>query len=156
VRLTLISVARRIPRWVQAAWDEYAGRLGPEFALRLVQVAPAHGVRTRPLQARRAEEAQRIVKRLPRDALVVALDERGASWSTHELAARLQQWRQGGRDVAIVAGGADGLDPALLQQAALRWSLSALTLPHALVRVIVVEQLYRAASINGGHPYHRD
>ncbi len=96
------------------------------------------------------------MKRLPRDALVVALDERGAGWSTHELAARLQQWRQGGRDVAIVAGGADGLDPALLEQAALRWSLSALTLPHALVRVIVVEQLYRAASINGGHPYHRD
>lgn len=156
MRLTLISVARRVPRWVQSAWDEYAGRLGPELAPRLVQVAPAHGARTRPLQARRAEEAQRIVKRLPRDALVVALDERGAGWSTHELAARLQQWRQGGRDVAIVAGGADGLDPALLEQAALRWSLSALTLPHALVRVIVVEQLYRAASINGGHPYHRD
>jgi 23S rRNA (pseudouridine1915-N3)-methyltransferase len=92
---------------------------------------------------------------LPKGSLVVAFDERGESWSTLELGRRLQRWQQEGRDVAFVVGGADGLDPEFLAAAALRVSLSALTLPHGLVRILVVEQLYRAASLLQGHPYHK-
>jgi 23S rRNA (pseudouridine1915-N3)-methyltransferase len=92
---------------------------------------------------------------LPREAWIIALDARGTPWSSEQLAERMAAWRMGGRDVYLLIGGAEGLDDTVLQRAHARWSLGPLTLPHMLVRVIVAEQLYRAASLLAGHPYHR-
>ncbi|MGE0386132.1 MAG: 23S rRNA (pseudouridine(1915)-N(3))-methyltransferase RlmH [Gammaproteobacteria bacterium] len=156
MKLHLLSVARRVPGWVEAAWADYSARLPAELAPHLTQIAPARAGGTLPVERRVAEEAQRIARALPREAWIVALDERGAQWSSVDLAAQIRAWQQRGRDVALVVGGADGLAPDLLERAAQRWALSRLTLPHALVRVILAEQIYRAWSINAGHPYHRD
>ena len=102
------------------------------------------------------EEAEALRAAIPRDALVVALDERGSAWSTRQLADRLAQWQHDGRDIALLVGGPDGLDAQLRTDAGQRWSLSPLTLPHPLVRIVVAEQLYRAHTLLSGHPYHRD
>ena len=103
----------------------------------------------------RREEAVRIRQALPKGALLVALDERGRAWSTEQLAARVEQWQQLGRDLALVIGGADGLDPALREAADHCLSLSPMVMPHGLVRVVVVEQLYRVSTVIAGHPYHK-
>jgi 23S rRNA (pseudouridine1915-N3)-methyltransferase len=155
VRIRIFAIARRAPAWVQTAYREYARRLPPELAPVLEEIAPDRGAQ-RTVTQRLAAEGGRIRRALPRDAWVVALDERGESWSTKTLARQLQGWCRRGIDVALLIGGADGLASELVAGAAQRWSLSALTLPHALVRVIVIEQLYRAWSFTVNHPYHRE
>ncbi len=139
----------------QTAWDDYAKRFPPELKLEL------RAVKTEPrasksLDAIHAAERERIESQIPRGSRVVALDERGATLTTMALASKLKEWQLGGDDVALVIGGPDGLQPAFRQQAHERIRLSDLTLPHAMVRVLLVEQLYRAWSINAGHPYHRE
>ncbi|ROR34868.1 23S rRNA (pseudouridine(1915)-N(3))-methyltransferase RlmH [Inmirania thermothiophila] len=151
MRVHLLSVAARVPSWVAEGYRDYARRLGRGLELRLREIRPAGG---EPARAR-AEEGRRLLAAVPRGARLVALDERGELWDTRGLARRLAAWAAEGRDLALAVGGAEGLDGAVLGQAELRWSLSPLTLPHALVRVIVAEQLYRAWSLLGGHPYHR-
>ncbi|TVQ90640.1 MAG: 23S rRNA (pseudouridine(1915)-N(3))-methyltransferase RlmH [Chromatiaceae bacterium] len=155
----LLSVGRRMPAWVEAGVAEYARRLPPDCALRLLEIEPARRGRGKasPAQVSRwqAEEGERLLRAVPAGALVVALDERGRAWSTVELSSQLADWLAGGRDVALLVGGADGLAAACLARAERRWSLSPLTFPHGLVRVILAEQLYRAWSILRGHPYHR-
>ena len=134
---------------------EYSKRLPREWGFQLVEVKPearTSGATTAKVQA---AEAQRLRAMLGKGARVIALDERGEPWSTRVLADRLARWQQEGRDVVLLVGGADGLDPALRDEAEQRVSLSALTLPHGLVRIVVVEQLYRAASLLQGHPYHK-
>lgn len=144
-----------MPGWVDAAFAGYAARLPRE--LRFERVALPLGVRGKSGEVARAvrEEGERVLKTLADAERVIALDERGEAWTSPELAARLQRWQLDGRDLALVVGGPDGHAPSVLERAEQRWSLSRLTLPHALVRVLVVEQLYRAASLNAGHPYHR-
>ncbi len=156
MKLIVIAVGQRLPGWAQTAWDDYAKRFPPELRLELkaVKTEPRAGGRTAP-QAMAAER-QRIEAALPRGAHVVVLDERGSALTTVALADRLRQWQGQGGDVALLIGGPDGLDPALRQAAHERIRLSDLTLPHALVRVLLVEQLYRAWSVNAGHPYHRE
>jgi 23S rRNA (pseudouridine1915-N3)-methyltransferase len=126
-----------------------------ECALQLVELPP--GKRRKSLGSEQAaeEEGRRMLASLPKDCTVIALDVRGNSWSTEELAVRLHDWLGSGRDVALLVGGPDGLSAACLARADLKWSLSALTYPHSLVRVVLAEQLYRAWTINTGHPYHR-
>ena len=154
VHLRLIAVGRRPPRWAEEAFSGYVRRLPPAFGFRAPLISPARGHGS-DVERARAEEGERLLAAVgPRDYLV-ALDERGTAWSTKILAERLAAWEMDGRDVALMIGGADGLSPACLERADQRWSLSPLTLPHALVRVLVVEQLYRAWSLNTGHPYHR-
>ncbi|MBU3740256.1 MAG: 23S rRNA (pseudouridine(1915)-N(3))-methyltransferase RlmH [Rhodoferax sp.] len=155
MRLIVVAVGQRVPEWAQRAWDDYAKRLPPElrFELRAVKTEPRAA---RKLESLLAAERQRIEAALPRGARVVALDERGVRTDTVGLAARLQGWQRDAQDVALVIGGPDGLEPAFRQAAHERLSLSDLTLPHALVRVLLVEQLYRAWSINANHPYHRE
>ncbi len=148
-------MARRVPPWVKEAYREYTGRLGPACALALIEVPAEKRARGRDARHAREAEGERILKTIPPTAWVVALDEHGEPWTTEDLARRLAHWRRLGRDVALLVGGADGLDPRCLARAAERWSLSALTLPHALIRVIVAEQIYRAQSLLDGHPYHR-
>jgi len=155
VRIHLIAVGTRMPAWVVDAYQEYAKRLPRECTLQLVEIPLSK--RRKSLGAAQAaeEEGQYLLASLPKDCTVIALDVRGNSWSTEELAARLQDWLASGRDVALLVGGPDGLSAACLKRADLKWSLSALTYPHSLVRVVLAEQLYRAWTINSGHPYHR-
>jgi 23S rRNA (pseudouridine1915-N3)-methyltransferase len=154
VHIHLIAVGTGMPRWVAEGFQEYARRLPRECALRLREVDLPQRLRGLPPEQGRAAEGERLLAAVPAGAARVALDERGSPWSTAELARRLQGWLGGGRDVALLVGGADGLAPACREGAEV-WSLSPLTLPHMLVRVVVAEQIYRAWSILAGHPYHR-
>lgn len=144
-----------MPRWVQDAYQQYAKRLPPECALRLQEI-PA-GKRGKGADIRRlvADEGERMLKALPGGARVIALDVDGKRWSTEQLGVSLGDWMREGRDLALLVGGPEGLAASCLQRADERWSLSPLTFPHPLVRVILAEQLYRAWTLLKGHPYHR-
>ncbi len=155
MNIHLISIGNRMPRWVQEGYDEYAKRLPAECSLQLVELPLGRRGKGADLTRALREEGERMLKALPRDSLVVALEVKGKTWSTEQLAIKLDGWMGGGRDVALLIGGPDGLADSCLQQADLLWSLSPLTLPHPLVRVVVAEQLYRAWSILRNHPYHR-
>lgn len=155
MKLRVVAVGQRVPAWAQTAWDDYAKRFPAELLLELrtVKTEP-RGSRT--LEGLLAAERQRIEAALVRNSRVVALDERGDALTTVALSQRLRQWQRAGDDVALVIGGPDGLDPAFKAAAHERIRLSDLTLPHAMVRVLLVEQLYRAWSILANHPYHRE
>ena len=152
-RLRIVAIGNRMPGWVQAGFEEYRKRLPRDFALELRELALARrGADTvRGIE----EEGQALLGALAPDELVVALEVGGQPWSTEELATRMRVWRDEGRRVAFVVGGPDGLSAACRERAAHSWSLSRLTLPHPLVRVVLMEQLYRAWSILVAHPYHR-
>ena len=156
MKLLVVAVGQRVPDWAQTAWADYAKRFPPELRLELkaIKTEPRSGGKT--TEQIMAAERQRIEAAIPAGTHVVALDERGSALTTAALAAKLSQWQGQGGDVALLIGGPDGLHPALRQGAHERIRLSDLTLPHAMVRVLLVEQLYRAWSINAGHPYHRD
>lgn len=154
MRIRLLAVGRRPPRWAEDACAEYLKRLPNALGVEARLFAPARGHAGDVARAR-ADEGQRLLAACgPRDRIVI-LDERGTGWSTVDLAAQLREWELDGRDVALLIGGVDGLSEACRERADACWSLSPLTLPHALVRVVVAEQLYRAWSVNAGHPYHR-
>lgn len=144
-----------MPGWVEAGYAEYAKRLAGECSLQLVEIDPGHRGKGANLEQVRRDEGERLLKAVPKGALVIALDERGEVWDTARLSGELAGWLAGGRDAALLVGGADGLATECLQRAERSWSLSALTFPHPLVRVILAEQLYRAWSLVKGHPYHR-
>jgi len=155
MKLLIVAVGQRVPDWAQTAWDDYAKRFPPELRVELKAVkTEPRGSRT--VEQLMAAERKRIEEAIPKGARIVALDERGTSLTTMALAAKLKDWQLGGDDVALVIGGPDGLEPAFRQAAHERIRLSDLTLPHAMVRVLLVEQLYRAWSINANHPYHRE
>jgi len=155
MRLLVVAVGQRVPDWAQAAWDDYAKRFPPEMRLELKAVKTEPRA-SKTLQSLLAAERERIEAAIPRGARIVALDERGTTLTTMALAAKLKEWQLENDVVALVIGGPDGLDPAFRQAAHERIRLSDLTLPHAMVRVLLSEQLYRAWSINAGHPYHRE
>lgn len=156
MRLWLVAVGQRQPAWADAAYADYAKRFAPELRLELkaVKAEPRSSGRT-PAQMM-AAEAQRLEAAIPRGARRVALDENGERRTTLQLAQRLAQWQADGRDVALIIGGPDGLDASFKADADETLRLSDLTLPHALARVVLAEALYRAASLNAGHPYHRE
>ena len=155
MRLLIVAVGQRVPDWAQTAYDDYAKRFPPELKVELKAVkTETRGSKT--VEALMAAERERIEAAIPRGTRVVALDERGTTLTTKALAARLQGWQLEGDDVALVIGGPDGLEPAFRQAAHELIRLSDLTLPHAMVRVLLIEQLYRAWSVNAGHPYHRE
>ena len=155
MKLLVVAVGQRVPEWAQQAWDDYAKRFPPELRLELKAVKTEPRA-SRTVQSLLAAERERIEAAIPKGARVVALDERGTALTTLALAARLKEWQLASQDVALVIGGPDGLEPAFRQQAHERIRLSDLTLPHAMVRVLLAEQLYRAWSVNAGHPYHRE
>jgi 23S rRNA (pseudouridine1915-N3)-methyltransferase len=155
VRLLIVAVGQRVPDWAQTAWDDYAKRFPHELKVELKAVkTEPRGSKT--LETLYAAERVRIEAAIPRGTRIVALDERGTTVTTLALAAKLKDWQLGGTDVALVIGGPDGLDPAFRQAAHERIRLSDLTLPHAFARVLLIEQLYRAWSVNANHPYHRE
>jgi 23S rRNA (pseudouridine1915-N3)-methyltransferase len=155
MKLVLVAVGQRLPAWANAAFDEYAKRFAPELRLELKAVK-AEPRDSRPATQLMAAEAKRIEAALPRGIRRVAFDERGSRVTTHGLADRLVAWQGEGRDVALLVGGPDGLDATLKSSCDESLRLSDLTLPHAFVRVLVAEALYRAWSLTANHPYHRE
>jgi 23S rRNA (pseudouridine1915-N3)-methyltransferase len=155
VKLVVVAVGQRVPAWAQAGWDEYARRFPPELRVELKTIkTEARG--SKALPALLCAERDRIRAAIAPGSRIVALDERGTALATVALARRLAEWQLAGEDVALVIGGPDGLEPEFKRAAHERIRLSDLTLPHAMVRVLLVEQLYRAWSINANHPYHRE
>jgi 23S rRNA (pseudouridine1915-N3)-methyltransferase len=155
VRLYIVAVGQRVPDWAQTAWDDYAKRFPHEIRIELKAVkTEPRGSKT--LETLYAAERARIEAAIPKGTRIVALDERGTALTTLALAQRLNEWQNGGGDVALVIGGPDGLEPAFRASAQERIRLSDLTLPHAMARVLLIEQLYRAWSVNANHPYHRE
>ena len=155
MKLVIVAVGQRMPDWAQTAYDDYAKRFPPDcrVEVKTVKTEP-RGSKT--LETLLSAERARIEAAVPKGARVVALDERGTALTTVALAKHLREWQMGGDDVALVIGGPDGLDPAFKAAAHLRIRLSDMTLPHALARVLLIEQLYRAWSVNANHPYHRE
>jgi 23S rRNA (pseudouridine1915-N3)-methyltransferase len=145
-----------MPAWVDAGFTEYARRMPRETRVELIAVRPEPREGSAPLERLTESEARRIRSAIPAGARKVVLDEGGRACSTKTLAEQLQAWQMEGRDVAFVIGGPDGLAAGIRREADWLWSLSPLTLPHGLVRVILAEQLYRASSILKNHPYHRE
>lgn len=154
MKLRLVAVGAKSPDWVNAGFLDYARRMPRECALELAEIAPANR-KGWPTQRVLADEAERMLARLGSSDRVVALDVAGRTCSTEALAQRLDNWRMQGGDVSFLIGGADGLDERCLGRADESMSLSAMTFPHQLVRVMLAEQLYRAWTILHGHPYHR-
>lgn len=155
LRLTLITASNRQPEWVDAGADDYAKRLRGRCTLGITTVPLARRTATTPVERAMQDEGERMLAQVVTGAHVVALLENGKPWSTKELAAKLEAWMQRGAPVALLVGGPDGLSAACVARANERWSLSPLTLPHGLVRVVAAEALYRAWSVLENHPYHR-
>lgn len=157
MRITVVAVGQRQPAWAQAAVDDYLGRFPADFKVELkeVKAEARSGKGNEPVARLMAAEAARIRAAAPAQGRIVALDERGADWTTERLASQLGRWRDDGVQPVFVIGGPDGLDPALKAGAHATMRLSSLTLPHALARVVLAEQLYRAWSMLANHPYHR-
>jgi len=155
MRLRLIAAGGRMPGWVREGTEEYRKRLPRDFELSITEIPLAARGRNGDLRRAVAKEGEAMLATLGRGEHVVALDVGGRSFSTEALAERVRQLRDGGADLALLIGGPDGLAPACLARADERWSLSALTLPHPIVRIVVAEQLYRVWSFLNNHPYHR-
>ncbi len=147
MRLTIISVGHKMPDWVATATQDYVKRMPADCSIEIKEIKP---------DLTPSKEAVKIAAAIPKGARVIALDERGKDQTTQQLATQLANWRQEGIDIAFLIGGADGLDASLKENAQALWRLSSLTLPHAMARVLLVEQLYRAWTILQCHPYHRE
>lgn len=155
MRVRVIAVGTRMPAWVASGCDEYLKRLRPALRIEIVELPPGPRAPGAPVGRAVREEARRLLGCLAKEDFVVALDEHGRAFSSVELSRWLADRMQEGRDLAFLIGGPDGFAPEVRARADLAWSLSRLTLPHALVRVVLAEQLYRAHSVLAGHPYHR-
>src|SRR5690349_13459297 len=155
MKIYLIALGTKMPGWVTEAYKEYAKRLTDDCRLQLIEVPAVKRGKSINAQLAMQQEGKKMLGKIPAGALRVVLDERGRMLDTATLAQRLKTWMQGGTDVAMLIGGADGLSAECKANAAETWSLSPLTLPHPLVRVIVAEALYRAWSLLRNHPYHR-
>jgi len=155
MQITLIAVGTRMPAWVTEGYREYARRMPRECSLALTEVPLGRRGKSQPVERAVGEEGSRMLAAINEKQRVIALDVGGRGWSTEQLAGELDGWMQGARDVSLLVGGPDGLAADCLARADQRWSLSPLTLPHPLVRVVLAEQLYRAWTLMSGHPYHR-
>jgi 23S rRNA (pseudouridine1915-N3)-methyltransferase len=158
MKFRVVAIGHRMPAWIKAGFDEYAQRMPRDARIELIEIKPAarSGAGDKSVQRWLAIEAARVRAAVTGRTCKVVLDERGKALATRDLARRIEHWKHDGDDVALVIGGADGTAQALQQEAHLLLSLSPLTLPHGLCRVILAEQLYRAVSLLAGHPYHRE
>jgi 23S rRNA (pseudouridine1915-N3)-methyltransferase len=155
MKLNLIAVGTKMPNWVTQGFEEYSKRMPRECKLLLNEIAPAKRSKTANSAQWMQEEGQRILTQVDSSQHVVTLDVKGKPWTTEQLAEQLANWQANGRDVSLLVGGPDGLSQDCYQRAEQSWSLSPLTLPHPLVRIVLAEQLYRAWTILQNHPYHR-
>ena len=155
MKIHLIAVGSKMPSWVEAGVAEYQKRLSSDFSLFITEIPLANRSKNSPLAPAMQKEAKRLMEACGKNDYIVALDVKGQTLSTANLAGKFNRIRQGGQNISFLIGGPDGLTNACLESADARWSLSALTLPHSIVRVVLVEQIYRAWSILNNHPYHR-
>lgn len=155
MKIHLLSVGNKMPAWVNDGYSEYAKRMPRECQLQLIELPPAIRSKNQPVQRAIEDEGQRILKAIPKNSYVVALDVKGKQHSTESLSTTLDNWLNIGSDITLIIGGADGLSDECLKKSDSKWSLSNLTFPHPLVRVVLAEQLYRAWSLLNNHPYHR-
>ncbi|MEE9343038.1 MAG: 23S rRNA (pseudouridine(1915)-N(3))-methyltransferase RlmH [Gammaproteobacteria bacterium] len=155
MQINLLAIGTKMPLWVSQGYEVYARRMPRECQLKLIEIPPAQRTKNAVIDRVIKDEGARLLKAIPANHHVVALDVNGRGHSTEELSGQMDQWLVSGSDVSLVVGGPDGLAKACLQRADQIWSLSPLTLPHPLVRVVVAEQLYRAWTILKNHPYHR-
>lgn len=156
MKIRLLAVGHKMPKWVQQTFSDYNNRLPKVQQLELVEIAPIHRSKTINTQVAMQKEADNILASIKPNETLIVLDEKGRAITTQDLANSIKKWQLQGSDVALVIGGADGLTNELKNKAQQRWSLSGLTFPHPLVRVIVMEQIYRAYSLIANHPYHRE
>lgn len=156
MRILILAVTGKQPGWVTAGVEEYAKRLRSSCKLDIVDLKAESRSQGRPTNVILDAEAARILDRIPSGSHVIALDEHGEQWTTQQLATQLGRWKHGGETIVLLIGGPDGLAPTIKDRARSLWALSSLTLPHGLAKVLLVEQLYRAASLLEGHPYHRE
>jgi 23S rRNA (pseudouridine1915-N3)-methyltransferase len=156
MKIKLIAVGSKMPQWVETAYSNYAQRLPKDCSLELIEIAAAKRSKNQLAAQWMEKEGQLILKVIDPSDWVVALDVKGKNWSTEQLAEQVIQWQHKGCNVALLVGGPDGLSQGCLNRANARWSLSALTFPHPLVRVVLAETIYRAWSVTVNHPYHRE
>ncbi len=155
MRIRLLAVGSKMPAWVEEGVETYRKRLPRDFSLEIEEIALGQRGKNADIAKARAQEAQRIRDKLRGDEYVVALEVKGRPWTTEQLAQEADGWRMTGRDIVLLVGGPDGLEASLSSNADKTWSISPLTLPHPLVRIMLAEQLYRAWTLLVGHPYHR-
>lgn len=155
MKIRLLTITHKSPSWIQEGYLDYAKRLPPHCMLELVEIPAEKRTTNADLKRIAEREGEKMLAQIKPNHLVIALDVKGKSWSTEQLSAELANWMQDGRNVDLLVGGPEGLAPACLEKAEVRWSLSPLTFPHIIVRLIVAEQIYRAYSILQQHPYHR-
>lgn len=156
MKLSLIAVGTRMPDWVQTGFSEYARRFGRDMPLELIEIPAGKRGKNADIKRILELEGEKMLAAVSKGSRIVTLEVTGDNWSSPQLAQRLEQWQQDGRDVALLIGGPEGLAPACIAASEAKWSLSALTLPHPMVRVVLAEALYRAWSISTNHPYHRE
>lgn len=155
MKIRLLTISHKPPAWLQSGFEEYAKRLPATCALELIEIAAEKRTSNTDIKRLMHREGEKMLAAIKPNHCIIALDVQGKSWSTEALAKNLLSWQQEGRNIDMLIGGADGLSPECLEKAELKWSLSTLTFPHLLVRVIIAEQIYRAWSITQQHPYHR-
>ena len=156
MKIHLIAVGKKMPEWVNSGFSEFSKRMPPELQINLIEITSSVRNKATPIEKNIKEEGERLQSAIPSNSRLIVLDEKGKNFSSIDLSKKMESWLPMGQDISIVIGGADGIDPVIKQQADETWSLSSFTLPHALVRVVIAEQLYRAWSILKGHPYHRE
>ena len=155
MRIYLLAIGTKMPQWVSKGYEEYSHRMPSKCKLILKEIISEKRNKNSNIETIQNKEAKKLLNAIPKNTRVVALHSQGTTWSTEKLAAQMENWMMSGQDIALLIGGPDGLTPELLNQANEHWSLSNLTFPHPLVRIIVAEQLYRAWTITENHPYHR-
>lgn len=156
MRLQIFSVAHKLPDWLENGIQEYSKRMPREFNFSIIEIKPEKRVGGKTALQIMEAEKQRLQAVLPSQSFIIALDERGANWTTVKLSENMQTWLQSGQDISLIIGGADGLHPDIKNNARQLLQLSAMTLPHGMARLLLVEQLYRAWTVLNHHPYHRE
>jgi 23S rRNA (pseudouridine1915-N3)-methyltransferase len=155
MRVQIVAIGDRMPGWVEQGYHEYIKRIGSGFTVELAEISPEKRGKSSDVQRIMQKEAGRMRQSIPKGNYIVALDRDGRSWSTEDLANHIAEWQQDGTNISILIGGPEGMSQELLDKADVRISLSAMTFPHPVVRIILAEQLYRAYSILNHHPYHK-
>ena len=156
MKIQLIAVGQKMPRWIQEGFAEYAKRFPPEISFSLIEIPAEKRGKKADIERITDKEGEKMLAAIPKGNRVVTLEVEGKAWSTHDLSERFQAWQFDGRDVSLLVGGPEGLAPACIAARDERWSLSPLTLPHPIVRVLIAESLFRAWSLLNNHPYHRE
>lgn len=155
MQIHLIAVGTRMPGWVEQGVEEYSKRMPPECRINLIEIPAGKRGKNADIPRLIEQEGRQMLDAIPKDCKVIAMDLTGKLWSTEQLATQVSDWMQSGQDVALLVGGPEGLSASCREKGSPAWSLSPLTLPHPLVRIVLVEQLYRAVSIIKHHPYHK-